>query len=120
MIGLMYLMFFIAYLLVSLAVVASVVIWAKRRGRNSIVWGIGAVLIMYNLVFWDWIPSIIQHEYYCRTQAGFWIYKTLDQWKEENPGVYETLARNDFRDKKNYQNVITGGRGGELMKVLLN
>nr|WP_320011998.1 hypothetical protein [uncultured Desulfobulbus sp.] len=92
MIGLMYLLFFSAYALISLAVVVGAVKWARKRGRSTFRWGFAAAFIMYNLVFWDWIPSIIQHEYYCRTKAGFWVYKTLDQWKAENPGVLETLV----------------------------
>ncbi|MGD9950490.1 MAG: hypothetical protein AB7U29_18720 [Desulfobulbus sp.] len=99
MIGVAYLLFFGVYLLVSLAVVAWVAIRAKRRGRSPLLWGIGAVLVMYNLVFWDWLPSRVQHDYYCRNHAGFWVYKTLDQWKQENPGVFETLIYDNGRTK---------------------
>jgi len=47
---------------------------------------------MYNLVFWDWIPTVAMHKYYCSTEAGFWVYKTVDQWKAANPGVFRTLS----------------------------
>ena len=46
---------------------------------------------MYNLVFWDYIPTKIMFHYYCNKEAGVWIYKTVDQWKKENPGIAETL-----------------------------
>ena len=45
----------------------------------------------YLLVFWDHIPTVLLHNYYCKKEAGFWVNKTLDQWKAENPGVMETL-----------------------------
>ena len=108
MIGLMYLLFFSAYALISLAVVVGVVKWARKRGRSTFRWGFAAAFIMYNLVFWDWIPSIIQHEYYCRTKAGFWVYKTLDQWKMENPGVLETLKEENILDMQISKNTYEG------------
>jgi hypothetical protein len=53
-----------------------------------------AIFVMYNLVFWDWIPTVVMHKYYCSTQAGFWVYKTPEQWMQENPGMMETLVAN--------------------------
>jgi hypothetical protein len=47
---------------------------------------------MYHLVFWDFLPTLIVYKYYCATKAGFWVYKTPEQWKAENPGVAETLT----------------------------
>lgn len=99
MIAVAYLLFFGVYLLISLAVVAWIAIRAKKRARNPWLWGLGALLVMYNLVFWDWLPSKVQHDYYCRNQAGFWVYKTLDQWKQENPGVFEMLVYDNGRTK---------------------
>jgi hypothetical protein len=79
-------------------------VWATRRGWR---WGIekkgwigrkrwmGAAigfLIVYLPVFWDFLPTVAVHQYYCAKESGFWVYKTLDQWKAENPGVAETLV----------------------------
>jgi len=47
--------------------------------------------VMWLIPFWDWIPTVAVHKYYCSTEAGFWVYKTPEQWKQENPGVMETL-----------------------------
>lgn len=64
---------------------------------------------MYNLLFWDWIPTVAVHKYYCSTQAGFWVYKTAEEWKAENPGVLETLIPYEGKqldrigDMDNYQ-----------------
>ena len=98
MFGLIVLIVFVVYL--------SLLVWATRRGWR---WGIetkgwagrkrylGAAigfLIVYLPVFWDWLPTVAVHQYYCATDSGFWVYKTLEQWKKENPGVMETLVAN--------------------------
>ena len=79
------------YLVVSAWVVWQSARYAKKRGRRGWVWGGVAAFIMYNLVFWDWIPTVATHKYYCANESGFWVYKTLDQWKAENPGVADRL-----------------------------
>jgi hypothetical protein len=83
-------LFFYGWL--SFGVVWLVVRWAKNRGRSPVRWGIVAGLVMYHLVFWDFLPTLIVYKYYCATKAGFWVYKTPEQWKAENPGVAETLT----------------------------
>ncbi len=80
------------YLLVSIAVVRAAIRYARDNGRSAKRWGWGAALVMYLIPFWDWIPTVAVHQYYCSTEAGFWVYKTVDQWKAENPGVMETLV----------------------------
>ncbi|MGH8710751.1 MAG: hypothetical protein ACREVA_05475 [Burkholderiales bacterium] len=82
------------YLIVSLAVVVLAARAAKKRGKSPWRWGGAATLVMYLLVFWDHIPTVVAHKYYCEKEAGFWIYKTVDQWKKENPGMMETLVAN--------------------------
>ena len=79
------------YLLICYAVVAWAVRHAKKKGKTPWHWGAGAALVMYLIPFWDWLPTVAAHKYYCSTEAGFWVYKTVDQWKAENPGVMETL-----------------------------
>lgn len=80
------------YLLISIAVVLWAIRHAHKRGKSAKLWGLVAAFIMYNLLFWDWIPTVVAHKYYCATQSGFWVYKSVDQWKAENPGVMETLV----------------------------
>jgi len=82
------------YLIVSLVVVVLVAKVAKKQGRSPWRWGGAAALVMYLLVFWDHIPTVVAHRYYCEKEAGFWVYKTVEQWKAENPGVAETLVAN--------------------------
>ncbi|MFH0784977.1 MAG: hypothetical protein V2B20_23895 [Pseudomonadota bacterium] len=92
----------------SFGVVWLVVRWAKKRGRNPVRWGIMAGLIMYHLVFWDFLPTLIVYKYYCATKAGFWVYKTPEQWKEENPGVAETLTWKEMSPKYEAPGVVRG------------
>ena len=66
----------------------------QEHGCSKWRWGIGAFLLVYLPIFWDWIPTVVVHKYYCDKEAGVWVYKTLDQWKTENPGVMETLVAN--------------------------
>ncbi|MDO9371420.1 MAG: hypothetical protein Q7U07_02350 [Gammaproteobacteria bacterium] len=94
MMGLAYLLAFAVYLLISLGVVRWAIRHARKNGKSVKRWGWGAALIMYGIVFWDWIPTLVTHHYYCATESGFWVYKTLDQWKAENPGVMERLVYN--------------------------
>ena len=95
MMGLMVLGFFAVYLALLVWAVKAASGWAKTNNKKPWLWGGLAAFVMYNLVFWDWIPTVVAHKYYCSTEAGFWVYKTVDQWKKENPGVIETLVSND-------------------------
>jgi len=94
MFGLAYLVAFGVYLLISVGVVKWAISYARKNGKSVKRWGWGAAFVMYSIVFWDWIPTVAVHQYYCAKDSGFWVYKTLDQWKAENPGVMEGLVYN--------------------------
>ena len=79
------------YFLISFGVVAWAINYARKNGKSAKRWGWGTAFVMYSLVFWDWIPTVAVHQFYCAKDSGFWVYKTLDQWKAENPGVMEGL-----------------------------
>jgi len=85
MMGLMLLIFFVVYLFISILATKKAAGWAKANNKKPWVWGGLAAFVMYNLVFWDWIPTLVMHKYYCDTQAGFFVYKTPEQWVTENP-----------------------------------
>lgn len=70
--------------------------YARKSGRNKWAWGIGVFLLIFLPVFWDWIPTVLMHKYYCSTEAGFWVYKTVDQWKAENPGGMDVLEAKQY------------------------
>jgi hypothetical protein len=82
------------YFFLSLLVVTQALSYAKKNGKSAKRWGWGAAFIMYSLVFWDWIPTVVTHQFYCAKDSGFWVYKTLDQWKVENSSVIEGLVAN--------------------------
>lgn len=94
MFGLAVLVVFGVYLLISFLVVRWAIGYARKNGKSAKRWGWGAAFVMYSIVFWDWIPTVVVHQYYCAKDSGFWVYKTLDQWKAENPGGMETLVAN--------------------------
>ena len=81
------------YIILSAAVVVWIIRRAKRSGRSAIRWGFAAALILYLIPFWDWIPTVVTHHHYCAKESGFWVYKSFEQWREENPGAFETLVK---------------------------
>lgn len=83
------------YLLISIVVVRWAIRYARDNGRSAKRWGWGAALVMYLIPFWDWLPTVATHQFYCAKESGFWVYKTPEQWKAENPGVMETLVENN-------------------------
>ncbi|OEC32599.1 hypothetical protein SAMN05216600_1355 [Pseudomonas cuatrocienegasensis] len=109
MIALIYIVFFVVYGLISIFVINKFYRFSKRRYSKGWVGGWLAALLMYNLVFWDWIPVYVMHKYYCSTEAGFWVYKSPGQWIKENPdmvgrkwgvneiGKYETINEDTHR-----------------------
>lgn len=102
MFGLMAFGFIAIYFMLSCGVVLLAGRWAGKRGRRAWLWRTVAAITMYLLVAWDQIPTYLATEYYCATQAGLTVYKTPEQWKQENPGIAETL---------------TWQRGGNINKV---
>ncbi|MGO8753777.1 MAG: hypothetical protein ACLQHK_00920 [Gallionellaceae bacterium] len=94
MFGLAYLVVFGLYLLISIGVVRWAISYARKNGKSAKRWGWSTAFVMYSIVFWDWIPTVAVQQFYCAKDSGFWVYKTLDQWKAENPGVAETLVVN--------------------------
>jgi hypothetical protein len=97
MIGLILLIVGAIYLVVLVIVTRAAYRWAKNKGLSKVKCSLaaaGGFLVVYMPVFWDHVPTLIAHQYFCAKDSGFWVYKTLDQWKVENPGVAETLIAN--------------------------
>lgn len=72
-------------------VAIAIALYLARHRKGGWKWWAWAAVLVYLVVFWDHIPTVLAHKYYCENEAGFWIYETVDQWKSENPGVMETL-----------------------------
>jgi hypothetical protein len=92
MLAIAFLFFFILYLAVSVGLSRWVAKQVNKRGYSGRKWGVTVFLLMLGLIFWDWLPMEILYRYQCENNAGFFQEKTLDEWKAENPGVWETLS----------------------------
>ena len=92
MLGLLFIVAGLIYLGVSIIVVLLAVRYARKRGVAGWKLGIPAGLVMYLLLFWDHVPTIMAHEYYCDRQAGFLLYKPLEVWKKENPDAGTSIS----------------------------
>jgi hypothetical protein len=89
------------YLTLAIFAVRGVVRWAGRNGYTKgqrWLWGTGVALVFYLVPFWDWVPTVVAHQYFCATEAKFEVRKTLEQWKTENTKIIANL-RHD-RDAK--------------------
>lgn len=63
----------------------------KYQWKQPWMWGL-LMFVLYNTPVGLYIiPPAIAMNSYC-DQSGFWLYKTPEQWKLENPGVAETLT----------------------------
>lgn len=82
----------IVYLIISIVIIFYGIRYAKKRGIPGWKGGVITAVVMYLLMFWDFIPFHVAHKYYCSTEGGFTLNKTLEAWKQENPGVAETLT----------------------------
>jgi hypothetical protein len=107
------------YLLLSLGVVAGAISYAKKNGKSLKKWGWSAALVMYMIPFWDWIPTVVTHQFYCAKDSGFWVYKTPDQWKASNPGVMETLPAQSSKGSPTKYSRFDN-ENGETFTYLLN
>lgn len=79
------------YLLVLVSAVLFAISYARKHGKGTKRWGWGVALVVFLIPFWDWLPTVAVHQYYCAKDSGFRVYKSLDQWKLENPGVMRNL-----------------------------
>ena len=121
MLGLAVLFFVVMYfvILIFLTIIAYVIV-KKRINRK---WAVRVALVVFLSitlpVFWDWIPTKLAHEYYCKNEAGFFQYKTLEQWKAENPGVWETLrpySRKESQTIGNKESIFNGQKYSGYME----
>ena len=80
------------YFLLSILIIILAVSWADRYKKPPGKVGFIAALIVFGPVLWDFIPVHVIYNYQCKVNAGFTVHKTLEQWKQENPGVAEKLV----------------------------
>ncbi|MBT3092708.1 MAG: hypothetical protein JAZ02_11385 [Candidatus Thiodiazotropha endolucinida] len=90
-VGFIILIGLIVYLIISALIIFLSVRYARKKGIPGWKGGMLAAIVMYLVLFWDLIPMRVTYSYLCNSQAGTTIFKTFEQWKNENPGVMETL-----------------------------
>jgi hypothetical protein len=89
-------LFFIALYLVFLVWVArgsyryALLNGATKRQAQG--WGFVGGFIVWLAVFWDWLPTEVAYRYYCSKYAGVSVFKTIDQWKRDNPNAIDPFG----------------------------
>jgi hypothetical protein len=84
----------IIYSIISLLAVWLGVSVAREQGKSGWKGGLFMATVMYLILFWDLIPFRVAHKYYCLTEGGYTLNKTLEEWQRENPDVANTLVSN--------------------------
>ncbi|MBV2090538.1 MAG: hypothetical protein KUF72_06580 [Candidatus Thiodiazotropha sp. (ex Ctena orbiculata)] len=112
-VGFIILIGLVVYLIISIAMIYFGIRYARKKGKPG--WkGVQlAAIAMYLIVLWDFIHFHIAHKYYCATEGGFTVYKTLEEWKMENPGVADILTykrSSDYEKSDNKERYILNQR----------
>ncbi len=110
--GILLILLFIIGFIVYVWLIRLPIKWAKNRGiegRKLLYISIASFFVVSAIFFGKNLISYTAFKYYCKNEAGMTVYKTLEEWKQENPGVWETLKKvNDFRnyeDRDKYPDV---------------
>ncbi|MEW8350916.1 MAG: hypothetical protein AB2689_07385 [Candidatus Thiodiazotropha taylori] len=112
-VGFIILIGLVVYLIISIAMIYFGIRYARKKGKPGWKGGLLAAIAMYLIVLWDFIPFHIAHKYYCATEGGFTVYKTLEEWKMENPGVADILTykrSSDYEKSDNKERYILNQR----------
>ncbi|MCG8090914.1 MAG: hypothetical protein JAY62_14285 [Candidatus Thiodiazotropha endolucinida] len=82
------------FLYLSICALLIWLVWknAKKYGYSGKKWSVAVGLLLIGIVFWDWLPMEILFRHKCANNAGFFQEITIDEWKAQNPGVWETLS----------------------------
>jgi hypothetical protein len=92
MAGMLFILFLLASICLLIFVIWLVARLARQRGRRGWLYGTTVFFAVLGLLFWDWLPMEISYKNKCENEAGLAVYKTPEEWKAENPGVWETLT----------------------------
>ena len=91
------------YVLISVLIVYRVL---RAAPQKKLVAGVLATLVVtlpVTTMFWEYVQTKRTFERYCREEAKVTIFKTVEQWKKENPGVAETLQPYTDKNRPAYQ-----------------
>jgi len=94
--GLAFLLVILLYVALLIGVTIGGYHFSRKRGwslSQCRLAATAAFLLVLLPVFWDWLPTVWLHSHYCSKFGGLTVSNTMEQWRKENPGVAETLAR---------------------------
>ncbi|MGB3937294.1 MAG: hypothetical protein WBL29_16460 [Burkholderiales bacterium] len=94
--GLAFLLVILIYVALLIAATVAGYRFAKARGwsrRKSWLGAATGFLLVFLPMFWDWLPTVWLHSYYCERYAGLTVHQTPNQWKDANPDIAKTLVR---------------------------
>lgn len=89
MVGFYLIGYALGYLLLAIVTSYMVVKLAGKRGaskRGKIIAALVTLFIFWLILFWDWLPTVIYHNYLCRTDAGVKIYRSVEGVEGFNGG----------------------------------
>ncbi|MCU7854069.1 MAG: hypothetical protein KZQ80_17880 [Candidatus Thiodiazotropha sp. (ex Monitilora ramsayi)] len=93
------------YLVLSIIAIYIGVKIAQARGVARWKGALVMALIMYLALFWDQMPTHVAHKYYCTKEGGVTFFKTLEEWKLENPDAVVALSKNRVSNDTNKKNI---------------
>jgi hypothetical protein len=99
MLAIAFLFFFLLYVVFSVALARWTAKLVSKWGYSGKKWGVAVFLVMIGFIFWDWLPMELLYRYECSVNAGLYHEKSIDDWKKENPGVWETLGPEKFPEE---------------------
>jgi hypothetical protein len=87
---------FFVFLYFALLIAAPIIGYqlARRRGWSpGKCWSAASVgfLLIFMPMFWDWLPTLWLHSYYCDRYSGVVVNKTPGQWIGSNPAIADQL-----------------------------
>lgn len=92
MIALSYLLAAAAYFALMFFVVRAAWRYGSKHSKQR-AWAFAIVgfLVVYLPVFWDHIPTVLAHRYYCAKDGGLTVFKDPQQWLAEHQDELESL-----------------------------
>ncbi|MEN8180785.1 MAG: hypothetical protein ABFS39_19495, partial [Pseudomonadota bacterium] len=91
MMGLVVLAIMVGYLFVCWLISLLVASVVNEKGGNGKRWGHIIMGLLFSMIFWYALAVEVVFWSCCAIGQDMTIYKTLEEWKRENPGVAETL-----------------------------
>lgn len=97
MLGLIVIGIAFVYFIIVVSIPILISIWLSKHIKHAWLWGVMIFFVINIPLINKTLLPMAMKPYYCQ-EAGFTLYKTPEQWMQENPGVAGTLIRPDKPD----------------------